>query len=690
MPSTFFGLNIASSGMATYNAGLNTTGHNISNIKTEGYSRQRVIQKATDALSLRTSYGMMGTGVQATDVVNDRSDYYDTRFRQAQGTYQKYATESYYLESIENYFYPKEESSGSVANSLTNFFTSLSYLTTSPMDTTIRTNITGYAGTLAYYAEQTAIQLQTLQSEVNMEIEATVKQINAYAEQLSSLTKQINAIEVYDQTANDLRDQRALIVDKLSALADVTVTEKAPADGNGTNQYIVTLGGGVLVDTNRFSTLNLIAQENKVSQNDIENLYTVEWSYGQAFDCHNPILGGKLQGLFEIRDGNNADNFKATMTAVTSTTITLTTDARSSVTAKDLAQLDIPVGDGVLTIGKLDYEYSDFTVDVAADGTYTYTFTLKDTLSTTGVNRLQGIIDEGNPEKMQATAGDSIAFRGIPYYMRMLNEFVRTFSANFNQVQNKGYDLNGNLGKDLFVATSITGGDEYDMTEFIRNTHDGFYYLNGFKVFDADKKNAYEQDGYSFEALDPAETDANGEYQKLLDKDGNFVEKVYIPNNDAKIFSFKSTPGSDTTVGYYAMTALTFDAAKDLVANGALLACSAEHTEGTAGWEEAKNLDKMIALGTDNAMFKQGDPHSYLNVLISATLGVDADRINKSSQNAENIMNSVDNQRTALTGVDEDEEGQNLVIYQNLLAYQYRVLSIMNEVLDKLINGTAV
>ena len=378
------------------------------------------------------------------------------------------------------------------------------------------------------------------------------------------------------------------------------------------------------------------------------------------------------------------------MTDATATTITLTTDARSSVTAKDLAQLDIPLGDGVLTIGKLDYEYSDFTVDVAADGTYTYTFTLKDELSATGVNRLQQIIDEADPEKMQATVGDSISFRGIPYYMRMLNEFVRTFSANFNQVQNKGYDLNGDLGKDLFVATSITDGSEYDMTEFLRNTHDGFYYLNGFKVFDTDKKNAYEQDGYTFEDLDPAETDENGEYKRLLDKDGNFVEKVYIPNEDTKIFSFKSTPGNDTTVSYYAMTALTFDAAKDLVANGALLACSAENIEGTAGWEEAKNLDKMIALGSDNAMFKQGDPHSYLNVLISATLGVDADRINKSSQNAENIMNSVDNQRTALTGVDEDEEGQNLIIYQNLLAYQYRVLAIMNEVLDKLINDTAV
>ena len=62
MPSTFFGLNIAVSGMSTYNAGLTTTGHNISNVKTKGYSRQTVEQSAKEAVSLRTSYGMLGAG----------------------------------------------------------------------------------------------------------------------------------------------------------------------------------------------------------------------------------------------------------------------------------------------------------------------------------------------------------------------------------------------------------------------------------------------------------------------------------------------------------------------------------------------------------------------------------------------------------------------------------------------------
>ena len=56
MASTFFGLNIAVSGMNTYNAVLNTTAHNISNTKTKGYSKQVVNQQAKNALSLRTSF----------------------------------------------------------------------------------------------------------------------------------------------------------------------------------------------------------------------------------------------------------------------------------------------------------------------------------------------------------------------------------------------------------------------------------------------------------------------------------------------------------------------------------------------------------------------------------------------------------------------------------------------------------
>ena len=95
MPSTFFGLNTAVSGMSTYNAGLTTTGHNISNVKTKGYSRQTVEQSAKEAVSLRTSYGMLGAGVDATAILSSRDDYYDAKYRISNTTVGKYSTESF-------------------------------------------------------------------------------------------------------------------------------------------------------------------------------------------------------------------------------------------------------------------------------------------------------------------------------------------------------------------------------------------------------------------------------------------------------------------------------------------------------------------------------------------------------------------------------------------------------------------
>lgn len=75
---------------------------------------------------------------------------------------------------------------------------------------------------------------------------------------------------------------------------------------------------------------------------------------------------------------------------------------------------------------------------------------------------------------------------------------------------------------------------------------------------------------------------------------------------------------------------------------------------------------------------------------MTSTIGVDSGKVTEAAKNAKNIRDAVDNRRLSKAGVDEDEEGQNLIICQNLLNYQYKVLSVMDEVLDKLINGTAV
>ena len=64
MPSQFFGLNIAYTGLLASNAAMNTTSNNIANVQTEGYSRQQVTQQAANALRVFQTYGCAGAGVE--------------------------------------------------------------------------------------------------------------------------------------------------------------------------------------------------------------------------------------------------------------------------------------------------------------------------------------------------------------------------------------------------------------------------------------------------------------------------------------------------------------------------------------------------------------------------------------------------------------------------------------------------
>lgn len=688
MPSSFFGLNIAASGMSTYSAGLNTTGHNIANAKTKGYSRQTVQQQAKEAISLRTSYGMLGAGVEAYDITSSRDSYYDYKYRKSYAIYGKYETQSHYMKSVEESLYPLDEKSGAVTNALNSFFTSITSLTQNVPDTTIRSEVIGNADSLMSYIQEVASGLVQSQQEINSEIDSTVDKINAYAKQIASLTYQINTLEVYGGKANDLRDKRATAVDELSLLVDVEVVEQAPADGQGLNQFLVFIGDGTLVDSTNYNQLELVTRTTRDNQTDAEGLYNLRWSTGQDFNIRNANLGGSLQGLFELRDGNNEENFHATLTGYTvadangKSTLTLTSDATSSANAAMLSKLNIPESDATIKISNYEYEYESFEVSVAADGTYTYTFTLKEELTAGKQSHLDVAMDSG---KTKSEIGDAIAFRGIPYYMAQLSEFVRTFSANFNQVQNQGYDLYNELGSDLFVVSATATGEEFDMTEFLYNNQDGYFYLNGCKVLDDQKEAAMTAQGNTFEAVA-----GEADYYIMKDSEGKELEKVYIPQSngsaDNTIFTFSSQTESGKSTSYYTMTALNAVVSADLLGDGKKLACA---SVAGAGVSEGGNLVKMSALREDNSMFKQGTAGSFLAVVV-ATVGVDERKLDNSTKNSENIVNAVDNRRLSKAGVDEDEEAQNLIEYQNLLNYQYRVISVMNQVLDKLINGTGV
>lgn len=622
MPSTFFGLNIASSGMSTYNAWLNTTGHNIANVKTKGYSKQVVSQQAKVPISLGTSWGMMGSGVDAISILSERDVYYDNKYRLSNTQFGRYETLDYYMDSVEKYLWAQTNESGAITNSMDKFFTGLSSLTESVQDETKRTQTVGFAGTFTKYIKETADTLKDLQKDVNDNIASTVDRVNAYASQIASVTKQINTLEIYGGRANDLRDQRATMIDELSELVDVRVSEKPPAEGKGITQFTVSIGSSVLVDTFDYNTIVYTARDSFNAMNDIDGLYELRWSSGQSFGMHDTDLGGKLQALFEMRDGNNGEVFQGKTTAQKGDTTIKVTDVNEL--GSSLFKLEIPAEDGVLTIGNVHYEYDYFDCEVTTDPAtgedkYEYTFYLKSPL----------VKDAAN-DKVQAA--DAVDFRGIPYYMSQLDEFIRTFSNAFNEVQTSGYDLYGNLGEQMFIGTDIGLGAEMR--------------FDGTRKMDADKAAG----GYKFSSQT---TGLNA---------AGYVES-----------------------SYYRLTALNTSIDSKIAHDGRYLACA----DQPGAVSDRNNLTKMLDLEDDKTMFHQGQPASFLQI-VTSTIAVDGEKIKGNLDNAQNIKDATEQRRLSKAGVDEDEEGKNLIICQNLLNYQYKVLSVMNEVLDKLINGTAV
>ena len=440
MSSTFFGLTIASSGLSAYQAALNTTANNISNVQTEGYTRQVTNRQASDAIRVYQKYGTAGTGVTVTSITQTRNSYYDSKYWFNQSSLGLYEVKLGYLQQIENYFIDDDSNDG-FTTIFNKMFNALDTLKDNASDSSTRSQFISTAQNFCTYFNSVATGLSQIQDDCNQEIKSTVDNINSIAEKIALLNKQINVLEVQGGYANELRDQRALLIDELSAIVPVTVSEVPVTNSNdpdmqtGANYYTVKVNGETLVSTYDYETLTCTARENKVNQSDNDGLYDIKWtSTGNKFNISSSSMSGTLKGLFEIRDGNNAENFRGTITAtstsaVNGTKITVTNPSIQDINAISMAE------EGIITINNRDYNYTGFTFETDADGNVTsYTFTLEDTLTEAEVSKMNG---------SQANVGESIDTMGIPYYMAQMNEFLRSFCSMFNDILLDGEDLNG-------------------------------------------------------------------------------------------------------------------------------------------------------------------------------------------------------------------------------------------------------
>lgn len=546
MPSTFFGLTIGKTGLYASSAALNTTVHNASNATTKGYSRQVVNTQAGTPVSVYSRAGMSGTGVTVTSIERERNIYYDEKYRTSNTAYGCYKAQEYYLSAIETYFKETDSNAKGITSSLSNFYTSLEDLKNNPSDSTTRTAVKEAANNLTEYINYLAQSLQNVQQEANTDIKTTVERINSIASQVATLNKQINTLELQGGAANDLRDQRDLLIDELSEYCNVSVNEIYVGDDTTSmNQYVVKVDGVTLVDSYLYNTIELETEEDHVNMNDVDNLYKLKWNNGQEFNMSSPTLGGKLQALLQVRDGNDGSNFSGKIKNVQENngkTSIVVTDTNCN----NVNLLNLPEEDGRITIGAATYYYDSFEVKVEADGSYTYTFVGITTENGSQVSSTDTLLTSKIGRTL--SVGESIDFKGIPYYQAKLNQFVRTYASAINEIHNQGKDLNGDNGLDLFTGVAATTGKDYVLYEQIS--------------------------GFS--------------------SNGNATNAEGTENSG---------------VSYYRLTALNTHVNTDIQNNVMKFALSEDINSGV---EESKILDQLIATKMDSDMFNEGKPAQFL------------------------------------------------------------------------------
>nr|MCR4612145.1 flagellar hook-associated protein FlgK [Lachnospiraceae bacterium] len=443
-------------------AAINTTANNISNVNTEGYSRQEVGRVASAAQRCFTTYGSIGTGVEVTKVTQVRDLYYDEKYWNNNSRLGMFEKKLYYMNQIENYYTDNSQISG-FTTLYTKMFNSLETVKTNAGDASVRNEFISSAQELMDYFNSTATSMQDLQSSINDEIKTSVDTINSCSKKIALLNKQINIIEMEGGMANELRDERARILDELSEIIPVEATEIDVVNSNyadqdtGVTRFEVRFNGNLIVDNYEYNTLSIVTRENKANQSDIAGLYDVKWdNSGAIVDFSSKLMEGELKAMFDIRDGNDEENLKGQVISTGSNTIKIT-----SPTITEVEKMNMPTA-GTVLVNSTYYNYTDFSVETDEDGNITsYTFVLDKPLTSEEQSTLPG---------KSLVNGKTVDFKGIPYYMNQMNEFLRSFSKAFNDMEKTGVDAYGNAMGSFFVAYDSFAAAELDCSDSIEST----------------------------------------------------------------------------------------------------------------------------------------------------------------------------------------------------------------------------
>ena len=278
-------LRLGAGSLQNWQSALNTTGHNIANANTEGYSRQTV--ELGTSRALRFGFGYVGQGAEIVSIERASNSFVTSQVRNFTSSASQYETFVQFSSRVDDIL---ANSQNSLSVSMERFFNAASDVAASPSTLPERQALIGEGDNLVARQQSFNALLQDLNSEINSAIGLRVTEINGIASSISGINQLILNTNNSGGTPNDLLDQRDRLVEKLSSKISTSVVEQNDGSFN------------VLIGKGQALVIGAVPTELEVRFNQFDSSRLeigVKGLIGN--DASQFVKGGELQGLLDFR-----------------------------------------------------------------------------------------------------------------------------------------------------------------------------------------------------------------------------------------------------------------------------------------------------------------------------------------------------------------------------------------------------
>lgn len=820
MSNTFSGLELGRRALNYFKQGIETAGHNISNADVDGYSRQKVdasasIPYSAPGINASGEAGQIGTGVNIDSITRIRDSFLDYQYRQesTEGGFWDVASQT--MEYIEMFI--NEPSDNAIAGALDTVNSTLQELQKRPDDSSTRESFISGMDNLCSLVNQVYNNMSEYRTSLNDEVGIKVDEANDLIDRISALNDQIKVVSGTGNDPNDTLDERDLLVDQLSELLDISISD----DGD-TGAVNISLGGKLLVQDGQTRHLVLVPEDGnsgfydvQVEDNEFESttdpetataaigrdaeegVHSVEvdraasetrWAIGNGYatgvaDSADTALG--IEGSFSIQVGTNG--LKATSSSV-SGGVLLNVPSGNDITEYsfriaagseeqvvdiswnestshweingtdvgnevDLAELASSVngmssdieasvdaagekitfsdgGENLISMTDINGDMVESVMGIGKTApTVDINVSEEDSLQTIA-NKINGayMASDGSPDSPEEWLHASVVetMDGSVCLMLESNEVGESYRINIGAADSGSLGTAEKLG--LVNSDETTRNMQYSQDALVKV--DGMQYLSSTNSFSEARLvtafNSYKADAMQTVIKDVTlninegaagsstdivvERHVNGGYiggllqsrDDLVTEAMDFLNSFALSVSDqfnAIHYSGYGTGDYEDITGTALFNPLTSskDAAGSMSINDDVLdhknllaAAGGDGTGNSLGSGDGSKALGMLDLFSE-AVFDGGSStiDEYYSSFVSS-MGSKSQQASVMNDNQETLIEQISTQRQSVSGVNIDEETMDMIQFQQSYQAIARYISVLDEMLDKVINGMGV